>query len=99
MFNRILKQIKSLLNKYIKKDILLFYFKKTTTIILPKLDKKIYFDFFVFKSIVLFNILEKVLELIILKYLCYIIEAHNALLNIQIKIKKIIFHLIIQGCN
>jgi len=64
------------------------YFKKAITIMLRKLDKKNYFKSSIFKSIALLNILNKVLKLIILKRLCYVIEAHNTLSNTQIKARK-----------
>jgi hypothetical protein len=64
------------------------YFKKTITIILRKLRKKNYFKLLFFKLIALLNILDKILELIILKRLCYVIKTYNTLLSTQIKVKK-----------
>jgi len=64
---------------------------------LCKLNKKNYSEFFVFKSIILFNTLDKVLKLIISKRLCYTIKMYNTLLKIQIKIKNPI--LLIQRYN
>jgi len=66
----------------------LFYFKNTIIIILRKLEKKDYLELLSFRSIALLDTLNKILELIILKRLCYIVKAHNTLSNIQIKIKK-----------
>jgi len=66
----ILKQIKFLFNKYIEKEIQLFYFKKTIIIILQRLEKKDYLKLLSFRFIILLNILNKMLKLIILKRLC-----------------------------
>jgi len=82
------KQVRFLFDRYIKKNLLLFYFKKAITIMLRKSNKKNYFKFLIFRSIVLLNILNKVLKLIILKRLRYTIKAHKILLNTQIKIRK-----------
>jgi len=59
----------------------LSYFKKMITIMLHKLRKKNYFKLLFFKLIALLNILNKILELIISKRLCYVVEAHNTLSN------------------
>ena len=64
------------------------YFKKTIIIILRKLRKKDYLKLLSFRFIILFDTLNKILELIILKRLRYIVKAHNILFNIQIKVKK-----------
>ncbi len=66
----------------------LSYFKKTITIMLCKLRKKNYSKLLFFKFIVLLNILNKILESIILKRLCYIAKTYNTLLNIQLKLKN-----------
>jgi len=84
----ILKQIKFLFNTCIKKEMQLSYFKKTITIILRKLEKKDYLKLSSFRFIILFDTLNKMLELIILKRLRYVVKAHNTLLDIQIEIKK-----------
>jgi len=55
---------------------------------LRKSRKKNYFKLLFFKFIALLNILNKILELIILKRLCYVVKTHNTLLNIQIKARK-----------
>ncbi len=59
----------------------LFYFKKTITIMLHKLRKKNYSKLLFFKLIALLNILDKILESIILKRLCYVVKTHNTLLS------------------
>ena len=84
----VLSQVRFLFNKYIKKKMQLSCFKKTITIMLCKLRKKNYSKLLFFKFIVLLNILNKILESIISKRLCYIAKTHNTLLNIQIKAKK-----------
>ncbi len=66
----------------------LFYFKKAITIILRKLRKKNYFKLLFFNLIALLNILNKILELIILKRLCYVVKTHNILLSTQIKVRR-----------
>jgi len=55
---------------------------------LQKSEKKNYLKLSSFRFIVLLDTLNKMLELIILKRLCYIVKAHDTLFNIQIKIKK-----------
>jgi hypothetical protein len=55
---------------------------------LRKLDKKNYLNSTFFRFIALLNTLNKMLELIILKRLCYVVKTHNILLNIQIKVKR-----------
>jgi len=77
-----------LFNKYIKKEIQLFYFKKTIIIILRKLEKKIYLELLSFRFIVLLNILNKILKLIILKHFYYIVKVYSTLFNIQIRVQK-----------
>ncbi len=66
----------------------LFYFKKTITIILRKLEKKDYLKSSFFRFIILLNTLNKMLELIILKRLRYVVKAHNILFDTQIKTRK-----------
>jgi len=66
----------------------LSYFKKTITIILRKLEKKNYLKSSSFRFIALLNTLNKMLELIILKRLCYVVKAYNTLFDTQIKIRK-----------
>ncbi len=84
----VLFQVKFLFNKYIKKEMQLFYFKKTITIMLRKLRKKNYFKLSFFKFIALLNILNNILESIILMRLRYIVKTHNTLLSTQIKVKR-----------
>ena len=82
------KQIRFLFNKCIKKEMQSFYFKKTITIMLRKLEKKDYLKLLSFRFIALLNTLNKMLKLIILKRLCYVVKAYNTLFDIQIKIRK-----------
>jgi len=51
-------------------------------------SKKNYFKLLFFKFIALLNILNKILELIILKRLCYVVKTYDTLLSIQIKVKR-----------
>jgi len=55
---------------------------------MQKSDKKDYFNAKTYKSIVLFNILSKILKFIIFEHLQNIIEAYNSILNIQMKVCK-----------
>jgi len=75
------RQIRFLFNKYIKKEMQLFYFKKTITIMLRKSKKKDYLELSSFRFIILLNTLNKMLESIILKRLRYVVKAHSILFN------------------
>ena len=66
----------------------LSYFKKTITIMLRKSRKKNYFKSLFFKFIALLNTLNKILESIILKRLCYVVKMHNILLSTQIRVRR-----------
>jgi len=66
----------------------LFYFKKTVIIILRKLKKKDYLELSSFRFITLFDILNKMLELIILKRLYYVVKIYNTLLDTQIRVRR-----------
>ncbi len=55
---------------------------------IQKSDKKNYFNAKIYKLIVLFNMLSKILKFIIFKHLQNIIEACNLILNIQMKACK-----------
>ncbi len=55
---------------------------------MQKSSKKDYFNAKIYKSIVLFNILSKILKFIIFKCLQNIIETCNSILNIQMRICK-----------
>ncbi len=59
----------------------LFYFKKTIITMLRKSRKKNYSKLLFFKFIALLNILNKILELIILKRLRYVVKTHDILSN------------------
>ncbi len=68
---------------------------------MQKSDKKNYFNAKTYKSIVLFNMLSKILKFIIFKYLWNIIKVCNLILNIQMRVYKykstnIILQLIIE---
>ncbi len=67
----------------------LSYFEKTITIMLRKSRKKNYFKLLFFRFIALLNTLNKILELIILKRLCYVVKMYVILLSTQIKVKKL----------
>ncbi len=55
---------------------------------MQKSDKKDYFNAKIYKSIVLFNTLSKILKFIIFKHLQNVIEACNSILNTQMKAHK-----------
>ena len=84
----VLRQIRFLFNKYIKKEMQLFYFKKTITIMLRKSKKKNYLELLSFRFIILFNTLNKMLKSIILKRLRYVVKAHSILFNTYIRVRR-----------
>ncbi len=53
-----------------------------------KSDKKDYFNAKIYRSIVLFNILSKILKFIVFEHLWNVIEAYDSILNIQIRVHK-----------
>ncbi len=55
---------------------------------MQKLNKKNYFNAKIYKSIVLFNTLSKILKFIIFKCLWNVVEACNLILNIQMRVCK-----------
>ncbi len=55
---------------------------------MQKSNKKNYFNAKIYKSIVLFNMLSKILKFIIFERLQNIIEVCNLILNIQMKVRK-----------
>ena len=69
--------IHSFFEKCLQKRIQLTQFKNTITIIMQKSDKKNYFNAKIYKSIVLFNTLSKILKFIVFKHLQNIIKAYD----------------------
>ncbi len=63
------KQIRSLFKRCLQKRIQSTQFKSTITIVMWKSDKKNYFNAKIYKSIVLFNMLSKILKFIIFEHL------------------------------
>ena len=55
---------------------------------MQKSDKKDYFNAKIYKSIVLFNTLSKVLKFIVFKHLQNVVKAYNLILNIQMRVCK-----------
>ncbi len=53
-----------------------------------KSDKKDYFNAKIYKLIVLFNTLSKILKFIVFEHLQNVVEACNLILNIQMKVCK-----------
>ena len=88
LVNNTSKQICSLFEKCLQKKIQSTQFKSVITIAMQKSDKKNYFNAKIYKSIVLFNTLSKILKFIIFKRLQNIVEACNLILNIQMKACK-----------
>ncbi len=82
------EQIHFLFEKCLQKRIQSTQFKSVITIVMQKSDKKNYFNAKIYKSIVLLDMLSKILKFIIFKCLQNIIEACNLILNIQIKACK-----------
>ncbi len=58
------------------------------TIVMQKSNKKNYFNAKIYKLIMLFNMLSKILKFIIFKHLWNVVEVCNSILNIQMKIHK-----------
>ncbi len=63
------EQIHSLFERCLQKRIQSTQFKSAITIVMQKSDKKNYFNAKIYKSIVLFNILSKILKFIIFEHL------------------------------
>jgi len=82
------EQIRSLFERCLQKRIQSTQFKSAITIVMQKSDKKNYFNAKIYKSIVLFNMLSKILKFIISERLQNIIEVCNLILNIQMKVHK-----------
>ncbi len=82
------EQICSFFERCLQKRIQSIQFKSMITIVIWKSDKKNYFNAKIYKSIVLFNMLSKILKFIIFKCLQNIIKACDLILNIQIKVCK-----------
>ncbi len=88
LVNDMLKQIHSLFEKCLQKRIQLTQFKSIITIVMWKSDKKNYFNAKIYKSIVLLNMLSKILKFIIFEHLQNVVEACDLILNIQMKACK-----------
>ncbi len=82
------EQICSLFERCLQKRIQSTQFKSAITIVMQKSDKKNYFNAKIYKSIVLLNMLSKILKFIIFKHLQNIVEVCNLILNIQIRACK-----------
>ncbi len=55
---------------------------------MQKSNKKDYFNAKIYKSIVLFNTLSKILKFIVFKHLWNVVKACNSILNIQMRVCK-----------
>ena len=64
------------------------YFRKSIIIILRKSQKKFYSFVFLYKLIVLFNIINKFIKYIIIKRINFLTKKHNLLFRIYFEIKK-----------
>ncbi len=82
LVDSILEQIYFLFKRYFQKSIQSAQFKNAITIVLRKSDKKNYLSAKIYKSIALLDILSKILKSIVSKYLRYVVETTNTLLNI-----------------
>jgi len=69
LVNDMSEQICFLFERCLQKRIQLTQFKSAVTIVMQKSDKKDYFNAKIYKSIVLFNTLSKVLKFIVFKHL------------------------------
>ncbi len=88
LVDNMLKQIRFLFEKCLQKKIQSTQFKSMITIMMWKSDKKNYFNAKIYKSIVLLNMLSKILKFIIFEHLQNIVKACNSILNIQMKTCK-----------
>ena len=88
LLNDMSKQIHSFFEKCLQKKIQSTQFKSAITIVMWKSDKKNYFSAKIYKSIVLFNTLSKILKFIIFEHLQNVVEVCNLILNIQMKTHK-----------
>ncbi len=82
------EQIHSFFERCLQKRIQLTQFKSMITIVMQKSDKKNYFNAKIYKSIVLLNMLSKILKFIVFKHLQNVVKACNLILNIQMKTRK-----------
>ena len=64
------------------------HFKKLITIFLKKLDKNIYNILKIYKSIILLNIIDKILESIMTNRLAWTTKTYNLLFNLYMKKKR-----------
>jgi len=82
LINDTSEQIHFLFERCLQKRIQSTQFKSTVTIVMQKSDKKNYFNAKTYKSIMLLNILSKILKFIVFKHLQNVIEACDLILNI-----------------
>ncbi len=82
------EQICSLFERCLQKKIQSTQFKSMITIMMQKSNKKNYFNAKIYKSIVLLDMLSKILKFIIFERLQNIVEACNSISNTQMKIHK-----------
>jgi len=88
LVNNASEQICFLFERCLQKRIQSTQFKSAVTIVMQKSGKKDYFNTKIYKSIVLFNTLSKVLKFIIFKRLQNVVKMCNLILNTQIKTRK-----------
>ena len=86
--NDVLKQIRSLFEKYIQEEIQSTQFKNAITIILRKSNKKNNSYLKMYEFMKLLDTLSKILKLIVLKRRDYVVEMQNILSNTQMRIRK-----------
>ncbi len=82
------EQIHSLFERCLQKRIQSTQFKSVITIMMQKSSKKDYFNAKIYKLIVLFNTLSKILKFIVFKRLQNVIKACDLILNIQMRACK-----------
>ncbi|UQC77431.1 zinc knuckle, partial [Colletotrichum lupini] len=64
------------------------YFKKSITVVFKKLNKNNYIVLKIYKLIALFNIVSKIINIIIARRLSYLIKIYRLLLNSYISKKR-----------
>ena len=88
LIKNVSEQIRSLFKKCLQKKIQSTQFKSMITIVMQKSNKKNYFNAKIYKLIVLFNMLSKILKFIIFKHLQNVVEVCDLISNIQMRVCK-----------
>ncbi len=88
LINDASEQICFLFERCLQKKIQSTQFKSAVTIVMQKSDKKDYFNAKIYKSIVLFDTLSKILKFVVFEHLQNVVKACNLILNTQMRVCK-----------